>query len=95
MINILFVDGVWEVWTDTEDAECDGRCLASDKDKGRAIALAGKSLQDDLEQLAQAVLCSERGGRVMAKGKWQMAEAAEAQGIKPGDRGIMEGYDAK
>lgn len=44
----------WEVWTDTEVALRDGRCIGVGKTREEAIENAKKELQEDLNQLEAA-----------------------------------------
>lgn len=60
MINVINNEaGVWEVWSDTEVAKCDGRCLSVGSSKADAISKAVVELRDELQRLCQHAPCTQ------------------------------------
>ncbi len=52
MINIIKEpDGTYRVWTDTEVAQCDGRCIGVGSTELLAVEAARQELQSDVDEL--------------------------------------------
>ncbi len=52
MIDIFNDEEGWQVWTDTEVSEKDGRCLGTGRTLPEALEEARKELEHDMNQLA-------------------------------------------
>lgn len=60
MIHIFNEDNDWEVWSDTEISEMDGRCIGSGKTKAEALEDARVELVEELERIHALLECESQ-----------------------------------